>query len=77
MGFPAGCVRGQVVGHFPGRQPGTGTRRARGGVDTPSLHPEVPDTPFASLGRGLGIRQSMGWTKACDTAQSGDLGAKE
>ena len=48
-----------------------GTRQARGGVVTPSLHPEVPDTRFASPGRGLGIRQSMGWTKVCNTARSG------
>ena len=38
---------------------------------TPSLHPDVPDTRFAPPGRGLGIRQSMGWTKVCETARSG------
>ena len=54
---PAGGERGQVAGSLPGRQPGTGTRRVREGVDTPSVHPEVPDTRFASPGRGLGIRQ--------------------
>ena len=48
--------------HFPGRQPRTGTRQGqRVGVVKPSLHPEVPDTQYVSLGRGLGIRQSMGW----------------
>ena len=29
------------------------------------------DTQFVSPGRGLGIRQSMGWTKVCETVQSG------
>ena len=58
---PAGGVRGQVAGSLPGRQPGTGTRRVRGGV------PEVPGTRFSSPGRGLGIRQSMGWTKVCES----------
>ena len=41
---PAGGVRRQVAGSLPRRQPGTGTRRHRVGVVTPSLHPEVPDT---------------------------------
>ena len=67
---PAGGVRGQVAGSLPGRQPGTGTRQVRGAV-THSLHPEVPGTQFVSPGRGLDIRQSMGWTKVCGTAQSG------
>ena len=68
---PAGVVRGQVAGSLPGRQPGTGTRQVRGGAVTPSLHPEVPDIHFVSPGYGLDIRQSMGWTKVCGTAQSG------
>ena len=68
---PVGGVRGQVAGPLPGGQPGAGTRRVREGAVTPSLHPEVPDTQFASRGRGLSIRQSMGWTKVCVTAQSG------
>ena len=55
----------------PGRQPGTGTRRGREGAVTPSLHLEVPDTQYVPPGRGLGIRQSMCWTKVCETAQSG------
>ena len=38
---------------------------------TPSLHPEVPGIQFVSPGYGLDIRQSMGWTKVCGTAQSG------
>ena len=67
----AGGVRGQVAGSLPRRQPGTGTRQVRGGVVTPSLHPEVPGIQFVSPGRGLDIRQSMGWTKVCGTAQSG------
>ena len=68
---PAGGVRGQVAGSLPRRQPGTGTRRIREGVVTPSLHPEVPGIQFVSPGRGLDIRQSMGWTKVCGTARSG------
>ena len=68
---PAGGVRGQVAGSLPRRQPGTGTRHVRGGVVTPSLHPEVPGIQFVSPGRGLDIRQSMGWTKVCETARSG------
>ena len=68
---PAGGVRGQVAGSLPRRQPGTGTRRVREGVVTPSLHPEVPGIQFVSPGRGLDIRQSMGWTKVCSTARSG------
>ena len=73
---PAGGVRGQVAGSLPGRQPDTGTRLLRGGVDTPSLHPEVPGIQFVSPGRGLGIRQSMGWTKVCGHRTIGGLGAK-
>ena len=68
---PAGCVRGQVAGSLPRRQPGTGTRRVGKGVVTPSLHPEVPGIQFVSPGRGLDIRQSMGWTKVCETTRSG------
>ena len=68
---PAGNEREQVADSLPRRQPGTGTRWHRVGVDTPSLHLEVPDTRFASLGRVLDIRQSMGWTKVCETAPSG------
>ena len=68
---PAGGVRRQVAGSLPRRQPGTGTRQVRGGVVTPSLHPEVPGIQFVSPGYGLVIRQSTGWTKVCGTAQSG------
>ena len=68
---PAGGVRGQVAGSLPRRQPGTGTRRVREVAVTPSLHPEVLGIQFVSPGRGLGIRQSMGWTKVCETARSG------
>ena len=67
---PAGGVRRQVAGSLPSRHPGAGTRQHRVGVDTPSLHPEVPDSLFVSPGRGLDTRQSMGWTKVCGTAQS-------
>ena len=73
---PAGVVRWQVAGSLPGKQPGTGTRQVREGAVTPSLHPEVPGIQFVSPGYGLDIRQSMGWTKECGTAQSGDLGAE-
>ena len=68
---PAGGVRGQVAGSLPRRQPGAGTRQHRVGVVTPSFDPEVPDTRFVSRGRGLGIRESMGWTKVCETVRSG------
>ena len=68
---PAGGVRGQVAGSLPRRQPGTGTRLVKGSVVTPSLHQEVPGIQFVSPGHGLDIRQSMGWTKVCGTAQSG------
>ena len=68
---PAGGVRRQVVGSFSGQQPGTGTRTSKGSVVTPSLHPEVPDSLSVSPGPGKRIRQSMGWTKVCGTAQSG------
>ena len=70
---PAGSVRGQVAGSIPRRQPGRGTRRVREGAVTPSLHPEVPGIQFVSPGCGLDIRQSMGWTKVCETARSGIL----
>ena len=71
--FSAGrrCTGAGLQVHFPGRQPGTGTRQVRGGVDTPSLHPEVSGIQFVSPGRGLDIRQSMGWTKVCETTRSG------
>ena len=62
---------GRLQVHFPGRQPATGTRRVRGGAVTPSSHSDVLDTEFVSPGRRLGIRQSMGWTKVCQTALSG------
>ena len=68
---PAGGVRAQLAGSLPRLQPGTGTRQVRRGAVTPSLHLEVPDTRFTSPGSGLGIRQSMGWTKVCHTARSG------
>ena len=68
---PAGGVRGQVAGSLPRRQPGTGTRPGKGGVVTPSLHPEVPGIQFVSPGYGLDIRQPMGWTKVCGTTWSG------
>ena len=68
---PAGIARGQVGEDSPERRPGPGSRKAREVAVTPSLHPEVPGTQYAPPGRGLGIRQSMGWTKACETARSG------
>ena len=69
--FSAGWRTG--AGCFPRGQPGTGTRRVRECVVTPSLHPEVPGVQFVSPGYGLDIKQSMGWTKVCGTAQSGIL----
>ena len=79
MGFPVRpkiCVLSQRCGgrgkfSARGRQPGTGSRRVREGAVTPSLHPEVPGIQFVSPGRGLDIRQPMGWTKVCETARSG------
>ena len=68
---PAGQVRGHVAGSLPGKQPGAGSRPNKGSVVTPSLHPEVPDSLSVSPGPGKRIRQSMGWTKVCGTAQSG------
>ena len=68
---PAGWVRGQVAGSLPGKQPGAGSRQNKGSVVTPSLHPEVPDSLSVSPGPGERIRQLMGWTKVCGTAQSG------
>ncbi len=59
------------MGSFSGQQPGTGTRKCKGSVVTPSLHPEVPDSLSVSPGPGKRIRQLMGWTKVCGTAQSG------
>ena len=58
---PAGQVPAQVAGSLSRRQPGTGQGRCG---DT-SIHPEVPP------GRGLGIRQSVGWREVCGTAGSG------
>ena len=46
-------------------------RIGKGSVVTPSLHPEVPDSLSVSPGPGKRIRQLMGWTKVCETAQSG------
>ena len=69
--LPAGSSRGQVAGSLSRKQPGTGTRLVKGSVVTPSLHPEVPGIQFVSLGYGLDIRQSMGWTKVCGTTRSG------
>ena len=67
----AGQVREQVVEQAPERRPGPGSRRSGGGAVTPSVHAEVLDTQFVSLGRGLGIMHSMGWKKVCGTARSG------
>ena len=54
-------VAGQVVVQSPEQRPGPGSK----------VQPEVSDTQFVSPGRGLGIRQSMGWEKVSHTAQSG------
>ena len=58
---PAGGAREQVAGSLPRRQPGTGPRRVREGVVTPSFHPEVLDSLFVSPGPGKRIRQSGIW----------------
>ena len=71
--FPAGRQCTEAGCRFTSRK-ATKHRYQEGngeGVGTPSLHPEVPGTQFASPGRGLGIRQSICWTKVCETAQSG------
>ena len=69
---PAGGVRRQVAGSLPRRQPDAGTRQVKGLVWSHlPLHTKVPGTRVVSPGRGLGIRQSMGWTKVCETARSG------
>ena len=60
----AGGVRGQVAGSLPRKATRHWYQEGKGGVVTPSHHPEVPGTRFASRGGVLGIRQSMGWTKA-------------
>ena len=56
--------------HFPGSNqalvPG-----GSGKVRSPALHPEVPGIQFVSPGHGLDIRQSVRWTKVCETALSG------
>ena len=74
----APCLRGGGRGKFSAGWRCTSWKATRhryqagyGEVVTPSLHPEVPDTRFVSPGRGLDIRQSMGWTKVCSTARSG------
>ena len=53
------------------REPGAGSRQQRVGVDTPSLHPEVPGIQLVSPENLLDIGQSTGWTKVCETARSG------
>ena len=58
---------GRLQVHFPGGN----QAQVPGGALTPSLHAEVPGTQYVSPGRGLGIKQSMGWTKVCGTARSG------
>ena len=60
---PADQAREQVVVHSSGRRPGPGTRLARGCAVTPSIHLKVPDSQFVPPGRGLGLRQSMGWRR--------------
>ena len=45
----AGQVRGQVVGHSPGRRPGPGTRCSRCVAVTLSIHPEAPDSNTCDL----------------------------
>ena len=70
---PAGGVQGQVAGSIPRRQQGTGTRRAREGAVTPSLHPEVPGVPIRVTWIRIGYQAI---DKVCETARSGIWGAK-
>ena len=44
---------------------------SQGGCGHTFPPPVVLDTRFTSPGRGLDIRQSMGWTKVCSTTRSG------
>ena len=59
---PAGTVREQVVGHFPGRQQGKGARRSVGGAVTPSAHPEGTRSGYQAIdGLGEGVwRRGVG-----------------
>ena len=68
LGRPHG---GRLQVHFPGGNQAQVPGRLRGGAVTPSLHLEVPGIRFVSPGRGLDIRQSMGWTTVCETARLG------
>ena len=64
----AGCVRGPVVGSSPGRRlVAKVTKRAV----TPSVYLGVPKSLAVTPGRGLGLRQQLGWKKVCGTARSG------
>ena len=57
--------------HFPGsNQAQVPGRSGEVRSHLPST-PEVPGIQLVSPGCGLDIRQSMGWTKVCGTAQSG------
>ena len=73
---PAGGVRGQVAGSLPGRQVGTGTRQVRGGAVTPSLHREVPDIRFASLGVTWTWIEHRWAGRRCVIPHSRDLGVE-
>ena len=62
---PAGGVRGQVAGSLSGRQPGTGTRRVREDVVTPSWN------PIRVTWTRIGHQGINGLTKVCSTTRSG------
>ena len=64
----AGCVRGPVVGSSPGRRL---VAKVTKGAVTPSVHLGVPKSLAVTPGRGLGLRQQLGWKKVCGTARSG------
>ena len=68
---PTGGVGGRLRVHYLEGNQAQVPGWAREGAVTPSLHPEVPGIQFVSPGHGLDIRQSMGWSKVCETAQSG------
>ena len=64
----AGGVRGPVVGSSPERR--TNVVHKLGAV-TPSVHLGVPKSLAVTPGRGVGLRQQLGWKKVCGTAHSG------
>ena len=56
-----------------GAQPVVGKTQ---GAVTPSVHLGVPRSLSVTPGRGVGIRQQLGWNKVLWDRGLGDLGAK-